>query len=121
VARCCDVKAGTGPVPTLNGDETQGVAAAGARARRATRQPIVAAPNSTSDAIRNAAPGCGSHASGPTEMAYTAPKNSGDSTPAIAPTLLFAPCSCPCSDSETSRVMSDWMVGIANPHSALGS
>src|SRR3546814_9744152 len=82
---------------------------------------MVAAPNSTSDAIRNAAPGCGSHASGPTEMEYTAPKNSGDSTPAIAPTLLLAPCSWPCSDSDTRRVISDWMVGIASPHSALGS
>src|SRR3546814_2980127 len=81
---------------------------------------MVAAPNSTSDAIRNAAPGCGSHASGPTEMEYTAPKNSGDSTPAIAPTLLLAPCSWPCSDSDTRRVISDWMVGIASPHRALG-
>src|SRR3546814_19621432 len=81
---------------------------------------MVAAPNSTSDAIRSAAPGCGSHASGPTEMEYTAPKNSGDSTPAIAPTLLLAPCSWPCSASDTRRVISDWLVGIASPHSALG-
>src|SRR3546814_12031844 len=76
---------------------------------------MVAAPNSTSDAIRNAAPGCGSHASGPTEMEYTAPKNSGDSTPAIAPTLLLAPSSWPCSDSDTRRVIIDWQVGIASP------
>src|SRR3546814_4801040 len=75
------------------------------RARSDTRQAMVAAPTSTSDAIRNAAPGCGNHASGPTEMEYTAPKNSGDSPPAIAPTLLLAPCSWPCSDSDTRRVI----------------
>src|SRR3546814_3709269 len=95
------------PVRILNGTGTQGATAAATRARSATRQAMVAAPNSTSDAIRNAAPGCGNHASGPTEMEYTAPKNSGDSTPAIAPTLLLAPCSWPCSDSDPRRVISE--------------
>src|SRR3546814_20569389 len=71
------------PVRILNGTGTQGATAAATRARSATRQAMVAAPNSTSDAIRNAAPGCGSHASGPTELAYTAPQNSGARPPAI--------------------------------------
>ena len=63
----------------------------------------------------------GRAASGPTDLEYTQPKNTGETTPAIAPTLLLAPCSWPCSDSDTRWVISDWMVGIASPHSALGS
>src|SRR3546814_20377554 len=82
---------------------------------------MVAAPNSTSDAIRNAAPGCGRHASGPTEMEYTAPTNSGDSMPAIAPTLLLAPCRWTCSDPDTRWGIRDRMVGIARPHRALAT
>src|SRR5690606_17315774 len=64
------------PRARLAAAAVQDVAAAWHRTRRATRQPMVAAPSRTSDAIRNAAPGCGSHASGPIDTAYTPPKNS---------------------------------------------
>src|SRR3546814_5720303 len=94
----------TEPVRILNGTGTQGETAAATRAGSATRQAMVAAQNSTSDAIRNTATRCGKHAWGPTEQEYTAPKNSGERTTAIGPKLQWAHRSGACAASAQRRV-----------------
>ena len=89
------------------------------RPPRVTRQASAMAATSIAAASRNGAPGSRQSAPGAMDCANTCVNSPGPIRPASAMRLELAPCSWPCSDAPTRRLMMPIEAAPAMPHSAI--